>query len=218
MLIYKITNRVNGKVYIGQTTKSLQCRWRHHRNSKSRCVFHNAIRKYGAENFTVEQIDVAADCDELNKKEKYWISHYNSMIPNGYNSTNGGDSFMAADDIKRKLSEQRTGENNPMYGRDFSGENNPFYGKTHSKEARKKISEVAKKRVGDKNSFYGHKQTETQKAATWKKVECVETGEVFDSIKIACEKYNLDQSTLGKVCKGLYGYKTCKGKHWRFVV
>lgn len=216
MIIYKITNRVNGKIYIGQTTTPLLQRWRAHRNSKSNCVFHKAIRKYGAENFTVEQIDIAADCDELNKKEQYWIRHYNSMRPNGYNSTTGGDNTCACDEVKQKLSKQRMGANNHMYGRNMTGANNPFFGKKHTAETRKKLSEHAKQRTGSKNSFYGKSLTEKQKQAHYRPVMCVETGEVFECMRFACDKHNLDLSTLAKVCKGVKGYKSCKGLHWRF--
>ena len=45
MIIYKITNKINGKVYIGQTVNSLQQRWREHRNARDKNLFHNAIRK-----------------------------------------------------------------------------------------------------------------------------------------------------------------------------
>ena len=53
-IIYKITNRINGKVYIGQTRMSLNVRWWHHCNRKDCPALHHAIKKYGAENFTVE--------------------------------------------------------------------------------------------------------------------------------------------------------------------
>lgn len=212
MIIYKITNRVNGKVYIGQTVTSLKQRWKCHRHSSANCIFHKAIRKYGAENFTVEQIDIAADVDELNMKEKYWIRHYNSMIPNGYNSTDGGDNFVVSETVRKKMSEKRKG----VPGRKLYGEENPFYGKKHSEETRRKLSEHAKKRTGSKNPFYGHALTETQRAAHCKKVVCVETGEVFESMVDACKKYSVDPSTMSKVLRKIEG-KTCKGFHWEYV-
>jgi predicted GIY-YIG superfamily endonuclease len=93
MIIYKVTNRINGMVYIGQTRTSLEKRWSSHRsavNSRFSCFkLQKAIKEYGAENFTIEQIDCAATKDEANSKEMYWIKHYNS-VENGYNTSPGG--------------------------------------------------------------------------------------------------------------------------------
>ena len=98
MIIYKITNKLNGRVYIGQTVRTLEYRWKQHCRAKDNTVFHKALRKYGPENFTVEQIDIACTLDELNKKEKYWIEYYHS-VKDGYNMTEGGRS--GAVDMKR---------------------------------------------------------------------------------------------------------------------
>ena len=101
-IIYKITNKVNNKIYIGLTTYSLAHRWRQHVNTANNPshksyneVFKKAIRKYGDTNFTVEQIDSANSLEELKQKEQYWIKYYNCSYLNGgygYNGTLGGDS------------------------------------------------------------------------------------------------------------------------------
>lgn len=91
MIIYKITNRINGKCYIGQTVGTLDARWKRHCKDNSKCTaIHNAIVKYGKDNFTVEEIDNAVSQDELNEKEAYWITKLNTLSPNGYNLQNGG--------------------------------------------------------------------------------------------------------------------------------
>lgn len=93
MYIYKITNKINNKIYIGQTTKTINLRWQRHctdaLNNRTNTKFARAIRKYGKDNFIVEQIDTANNKDELNQKEIYWINYYNSIIE-GYNSVDGG--------------------------------------------------------------------------------------------------------------------------------
>lgn len=95
MIIYKVTNRINGKVYIGQTKNSMEARWKRHCADsvcwwkEGRGKLQRAIHAYGRENFTVEQIDVAADKEEANAKEIYWIAQYDS-VENGYNSSLGG--------------------------------------------------------------------------------------------------------------------------------
>lgn len=102
MFIYKATSATTGKVYIGQTTQTLQERINQHNSHafghQYNYHFHNAIRKYGAEDFTYEIIeDGIKSVEVLNKREKYWISYYNSYY-DGYNSTMGGDGTMRRDD------------------------------------------------------------------------------------------------------------------------
>ena len=91
-IIYKATNLVNGKVYIGQTTRTLeQRRKEHEKSTKTQYLFQRALKKYGKESFFWEVIDTANDYDELNIKEMNWISHFQSYKTNGYNMTLGGD-------------------------------------------------------------------------------------------------------------------------------
>lgn len=96
--IYKITNKVNGKVYIGQTKYTIEARWKQHQYKKDKTHFHNAIRKYGVENFIVEQLE-ECEISELDSKEIYYIAKYNSF-KEGYNSTIGGDGnkYLVLDD------------------------------------------------------------------------------------------------------------------------
>jgi len=93
MIIYKTTNKINNKVYIGQTTQRLEKRISSHiRESKidKNRPFLSSINKYGVDSFTFEIIDSANNLDELNDKEIYWIDFYGSVSPNGYNITGGG--------------------------------------------------------------------------------------------------------------------------------
>lgn len=87
--IYKITNKVNGKSYIGQTRYTVEFRWRQHQHKKDNCYFHNAIHKYGVENFIVETIE-ECDVEDLNSREIFYIAKYDTFN-NGYNLTIGGD-------------------------------------------------------------------------------------------------------------------------------
>lgn len=96
--IYKVTNRVNGKVYVGQTVHTIEWRWNTHLNSAYNdrmgdynVLFHRAIRKHGIDAFEVSEVE-KCDSSVLNEREKYWIKEYNSFSSqNGYNSTLGGD-------------------------------------------------------------------------------------------------------------------------------
>ena len=94
--IYKITNKINGKIYVGQTIKNYEERFRQHRlnyNKEyfSQIVLYKAFKKYGIENFSFEMIE-EVEREKLDEREKYWIEYYNSYVKNncGYNITFGG--------------------------------------------------------------------------------------------------------------------------------
>ena len=90
--IYKITNDINDKVYIGKTEFDIEKRFQEHcrdslkdRNEKR--PLYNAMNKYGIEHFKIEEIE---QCNDIENREKYWIEYYDSYN-NGYNATLGGD-------------------------------------------------------------------------------------------------------------------------------
>jgi len=93
-IIYKVTNSVNNKIYIGQTVKNLNERRNAHyykaRHENLNTHFLNALNKYPEEVFIWEEIDEAKNREELDNKEIYWINYYNS-IENGYNTRAGGE-------------------------------------------------------------------------------------------------------------------------------
>jgi len=95
MFIYAIRNKTNGKVYIGKTERSLNRRWKQHLCEANRGMgfrLHRAIRKYGADAFTVSLLSTAATRDQLKELERDFIVKYCSINPNlGYNLTDGGD-------------------------------------------------------------------------------------------------------------------------------
>jgi group I intron endonuclease len=108
MIIYKLTNIVNGKIYIGQDSKN---------NTKylgSGVYLANAQKKHGKENFTKEVIEHCKDIDELNQRERYWIAFYNSTDPKvGYNLSPGGNSTLGwhmTDEQKAAMSKRQRGK------------------------------------------------------------------------------------------------------------
>ena len=127
MWVYKITNIQNNKVYIGQTIRPIQDRFRRHINDALNNIldthFARAIKKYGKNNFIIEQIDQAQTQNELNKKEQYWIQYYNS-VQEGYNETDaiskcGGNTYQSKTEkemevIKEKIRQTKLGAKNPM--------------------------------------------------------------------------------------------------------
>lgn len=118
--IYKVTNKLNGKVYIGQTIQSVKDRWYRHcgksgiSEAELNTHFKRAILKYGKENFIVETIEVC-DSSKLNERERFYISYYNSY-KDGYNSTIGGQDG----NKPYKTSEQEDSQVISLYSYGFS--------------------------------------------------------------------------------------------------
>jgi group I intron endonuclease len=111
MIIYKITNLINGKCYIGQTRRSLEVRWKRHKYDNKACVaLKRAIDKHGYNSFKVEKIDEAQSIEELNKLEINYIKKYDCIAPKGYNLRIGGSSPKISEETRVKMSESRKGQ------------------------------------------------------------------------------------------------------------
>lgn len=154
MIIYKTTNLVNQKFYVGKDTHNNP----NYYGSGKRLKL--AIQKYGIENFKKEILEICESLEHLNEREKFWIKELNA-IDEGYNISLGGDggdtisNNPRRDEISKKISESNKGR---------------FVGKTNSKETRKKISKALKGRfLGDKNPNYGKNHTDEVKDKIRKK-------------------------------------------------
>lgn len=89
--IYKVTNTINGKIYIGKTSQFKERKWQHERcYKKEDCRFHRAIQYYGKDKFNWEIIDETNSLDKAYELEKKYIKEYSSYHPKGYNMTKGG--------------------------------------------------------------------------------------------------------------------------------
>ena len=183
MVIYKIVNKINNKVYIGQTKNTAEERFKGHlARYRNGCggKLYNAMRKYGIENFYIETIDSvddkSSDCEkELNEKEIYWINYYNST-EDGYNVLIGGDvnrmySPEAIKNHKNKMSlpetRKKISDSLKLYRK-----NNPF-----SEDHRKRLSKSA---MGNHNFGNG----DTRSIPVY--CICEEFGKVeFHNIKLA---------------------------------
>lgn len=96
--IYKITNLINGKIYIGKTVREARKRWAAHLNPKAdtSMIIVRALKKYGADKFSFEVIDIAENPEMLSSKETFYIKSLNSMSPNGYNQIDGVGNYSEA--------------------------------------------------------------------------------------------------------------------------
>ena len=103
-LIYKITNLLDGKIYVGQTTQKLELRLKYHKSSKHTFIG-RAIRKHGWKNFKAEVIEECESQEQLNEREVFWIAKLNCKKPNGYNLTDGGErNFKMVESVRKKIS------------------------------------------------------------------------------------------------------------------
>lgn len=103
--IYKIKNKIDNKIYIGQTTQDLETRWKGHRKNSSNCRYlKSAFKKYGVENFDFQLVCITFD-NQLDDMEIKYIEQYNCLVPNGYNIRLGGNSGKHHEDTKRKIAE-----------------------------------------------------------------------------------------------------------------
>lgn len=175
--IYKITNQVNGKIYIGQTIKSCYKRFREHiytanylneRKIKNLPYFYKAIIKYGEMSFVVEPLCSCVSKTDVDFMENKFIVELDSINPKiGYNSTLGGEGVVGrvvSDQTKKKQSEYA--KNRPAEHRKKIGlarvENhkNGIYWHLTDPEYRRRISE---RQIGKLNHRYGVKMSEEDK-------------------------------------------------------
>jgi len=141
-IIYKTTNLVNGKIYVGQHNTSANDGY-----LGSGLILNNAISKYGKEKFIRETLEYCT-YDNVNEREIYWIQYLSANNRNiGYNIANGGNSIgKHSEETILKMKESKMGEKNGMFGIH------------HSKEVKQKISES---NSGENNYWFGKKLSNT---------------------------------------------------------
>jgi len=164
MKIYKITNLVNNKIYIGQTIqKNPKMRWYGHladARGGRKSHLYDSIRKYGVESFLWEIIDNCSSLEELNNREQYWLNYYKTLTEvyncreAGNNKTHSAESIEKMRNAQR-LAHKRRRDNGidggwtRIDGGAMKGKVHPKKGKPSTKwspEAREKYKLVAKAR------------------------------------------------------------------------
>lgn len=132
-LIYCLTNKVNGKKYVGQTTRSIKKRWEEHCKTKKEYIG-KSIGKHGKENFQIEILEECFSIDKLNEREIFWIKKLKTIDKRiGYNLQLGGLGGRHSEESKKKMSKSQIIRN-------AGGKNHYMYGEHHSEETKKKMS------------------------------------------------------------------------------
>jgi group I intron endonuclease len=234
-IIYKITNKINGKVYIGQTIQLFKARKKDHRNSMERLshiYLYRAFKKYGLEAFEWEEIDQATSKVEPDEKERFYIEQFRSTNrKHGYNLTFGGEGGKQTEEVRQRIGasnkgrvkseEERKKLSASLKGK-YTKEKASWWGRKHTEEEKRKMSEAQR---GPKNHMFGKKASEEtrckqgearrgEKHWNHKRVINLDSGEVFISAMDASEKTGIDNSVIGKCCKGLR--KSAGGFRWAY--
>lgn len=240
--IYIVTNLITGKQYVGQTKRSIEFRLSEHiataKLNKYNNRFYNAINKYGEDNFKIELLeDNIATLEEANERERFWINYYDTYN-NGYNSTIGGDGvpeYHHLEETKQKISKSLKGHVFPESRNEKIRQ--AMLGRDMSIEWRNKISEVAKRRIGAKNPFYGRHHTEETKAQYRDSMDfnhvarldpnTLEVLQIYETSTFAAEwviANNLSTAKIGTcrgrinlVCKAWQEKQTAYGYCWKII-
>jgi group I intron endonuclease len=213
-IIYKITNKINGKYYIGQTYRTLEERWKEHQGDKRYCKYlYRAIKKYGKDNFEVKTIVLCNSMEELNAREQFCIRIFKSLAPTGYNLDNGGKNKKVHEETKKKMSESKLGPKNSNFGKKFSKEH--LRKLSLARKGIKRSDEFKLKRSSImietwKNTpeiFNTGKQKEILKDCNIKRrmpIFCHQTGIVYESINFAARELKQADANIRSVLKGKY--------------
>lgn len=209
--IYKIINKINNKIYIGQSI-NIELRWKRHLTLKDNMPIHLAIQKYGQQNFILEIIEICPQ-EELNAKEIYWINQYNSKVPNGYNISDGGKGGVP----KSVQSFNEKGELVKEYS--SISEASADTGVTIEKIIRScKSSNIF---AGEYQWKYTDDDSKIIKARSKRRSKKVYQFDslgrllkVYDSITIAAKENNIDKSCICACCN--HRQKTSGGYQWSY--
>lgn len=228
--VYCITNNTNGKKYVGVTTNGYKNRFANHvwhsRKLSGSCrALYNAMRKYGQESFTVELIDTASSFEEMNNLEREHILALNTLYPNGYNLTDGGDAGVFSENTRKMMSERLKGK--PLGEKNRQGlikawadkkiralRIEAIKGAMNRPEVRKKTSERQKGKPKSESHI------ENLRKVRASPVVCVETGYVFDAIADAVlwvrHQGKYPKANHAKIIRASKGDAyTAYGYHWK---
>lgn len=212
MIIYLITNKLNGKRYVGQTKFSIEDRFEKHVYdaiiANRGYALHAALRKYGIENFTIKLLSKCNNLGEANHRESYYIRLLNSLSPAGYNLRPGGDNSPISAETKKKMSENRKGNKHHFFGKHFSDQHKKNLSESQTgRGLGSKMSEETKKKMS--LSHTGKEFSEdTKKKLSDALLGIPLTDERKENIRMAFWKSDSAQSRINRLIEE--GLKTAK--------
>lgn len=242
--IYAHVNKINGKVYVGQTSQNVNKRWRNGNGYVNNIAFYRAIQKYGWDNFEHEILFDGLTKEQADIKEKEMIAFYDSNNPDkGYNLTDGGQGTngyrmpeerkrqisefqkgrLLTDEWKRHISESVRGENHPFWGKKLSDEHRRHLSEAHMGQKPaygmlgKKLSQESRDKIS--KALTGHPTSnETRKKiglANGRLTRCIDTEIVYYSATEASRQTGCNVVGITRCCNGTQ--QTCGGLHWEWA-
>lgn len=205
MRIYLIVNNINGKMYVGQTTQSLEARWKQHQLEPRCTAIHNAIKKYGPHSFDMFEIATAESISQLNELEEALISDLKTLSPNGYNLRSGGLNKKHSEISKAKMCEVQK----VVYKSNWGNGRYPNTGTKFTLEQRLRQS---KAHLGKKHT---PEQIEKRRLKLMKPVLCITTNVAFQSIDHAALAHGLSHQHMARIAKN--GKTTKSGLQFRLL-
>lgn len=204
--VYAHINKINGKIYIGQTCQDLNRRWRNGEGYKACTAFYRAIQKYSWDSFEHEIIASNLTLKEANRFEELLIEKLDTTNPDkGYNLRSGGENYLCSEETKQRMSQNHA---------NFKGQNSPLYGKPLSEEHKKKVSEARKgKYKGKNNPNYGKRLSDEAKAKLRESHKNISM-ETRQKLSDALKGRILTEEHKKNISKGITGEKNpFYGKH-----
>lgn len=184
-VIYKITNLINGKIYIGKTKKTIEIRWCEHKkpSSKSCSYLKSALKHYDPKNFKIEEIATCFSKESLNETEIYLIKFYNSTNSSvGYNLSTGGEGGEFSEQTRLKLSLALKGKNKrPKTEEEKKHLSKIFTGRKFSLATKHKMSNSLMGNTYNKNNPKTSKVIISYNLVTKEIISYPSTGEVVRS-------------------------------------
>lgn len=228
-VIYMHKNKIDNKVYIGQTCKNPpSLRWANGRGYTHNAYFSAAIEKYGWENFEHIILEEVFSLEEANLAEQKWIAYYDSTNKEkGYNLSAGGKSnngFHHSEETKEKM--KKAANKRPV----ICLETEIVYESLHEASRQTGISVnnildcCSGRQISTFNThwqFYGENQKTIEELENskykkqCKKVECIETGIIYKSAMEASRELGIDNRKISECCRGKR--QRTGGYHWRFA-
>lgn len=203
-LIYMHTCILTGKSYIGQTTKSMEVRWKEHLLDKHKTKFHRALKKYNEKYWTHKVLAYASDKEALDNLETFYIEKYKT-VELGYNLKTGGSHGLHSKESKELMSEKRKGIGRPHTEESKIKISRALKGRRLDKTHKENLSKAKKgkqwtvkqrevhagKFLGKNNPNFGKKTSKEtinkMRIKMGKRVLCVETGKIFSCAGEAAE-------------------------------